>query len=548
MSTGKGFLRNTAVMFIAMFVSKALGAVLKIPLGNILGGEGMGYFTTAYSIFTPVLSFACAGIPTVLTRTVAGYAADREYGKIRSMRRCSLLLAFLTGLAGAVLIYIAAVPFVCLIANSPDSLPGVLLIAPATLFCSVTAVYRGYYEGLSDTLPTAVSQIIESFVKAGLGVGLSWYVYANGDRFFGSQSAALPYSAAAAILGVTVSELCGMLYMLFRSRRKSDSFNDAGGKLTGTEIYRLCRGIVMKALPISLGAAAANLIALADMLTVSNCVDLSVNIFGSYWADDTVLSEISSSCSGVGNFMYGCYAGIVMSVYMLAAAASAVISRCSLPRLTFAAETGEGKEREMKLLIKGTAVITAPVTFFMAVLAEPVLRVLYPSRVSETAVSVVPLVILSVGGLAAALLGAVCVVFHAYGDFGFPIKLTLIGGALKLLLNIPFIIIPALNISGAALSAVVSNVVCLAYAAVTIQKRYKFGTGCVRYTLPSAFAALSGAVGVYLFYRGLSEHIGMLAAVAVSASLGAVIYALVLYISDSADCAAVIGILRRRKA
>ena len=182
MSTKKGFLRNTAVMFAAMFISKALGAVLKIPLGNILGGEGMGYFTTAYSIFMPVLSFACAGIPTILTRAVAGYAACGEYGRIRVTRRCSLLLALAVGIAGAALIYAAAVPFVCYIANSPESLPGVLIIAPATVFCSVTAVYRGYYEGLSDALPTAMSQVIESFVRAGLGVGLSYYVYVNGER------------------------------------------------------------------------------------------------------------------------------------------------------------------------------------------------------------------------------------------------------------------------------------------------------------------------------------------------------------------------------
>ncbi|MBR5089378.1 MAG: oligosaccharide flippase family protein, partial [Ruminiclostridium sp.] len=182
MSVKKSFIRNTAVMFIAMFISKGLGAVLKIPLGNILGGEGMGYFTTAYSIFTPVLSFACAGIPTILTRMVAEYAAAGEHGKIRNARRCSLFMALMLGLAGTALIYAAAVPFVCFIANSPESLAGVLLIAPATVFCSVTAVYRGYYEGLSDTLPTAVSQVIEAFVKAFLGVGLSWFVYANGVR------------------------------------------------------------------------------------------------------------------------------------------------------------------------------------------------------------------------------------------------------------------------------------------------------------------------------------------------------------------------------
>lgn len=550
MTTKKSFLRNTAVMFIAMFISKALGAVLKIPLGNILGGEGMGYFTTAYSIFTPVLSFACAGIPTILTRTVAGYAAGREYGKIAPMRRCSLLAAFIVGLAGTALIYICAVPFVCYIANSPESLVSVLIIAPATVFCSVTAVYRGYYEGLSDTLPTALSQVIESFVRAGLGVGLSYYVYANGVRLFGSQSAALPYSAAAAVLGVTVSELCGMLFMLVRSRNGADSFSESGERLSGSELFALCREIFMKALPISLGAAASNLLSLADMLTISNCIDLSVNIFDADWSSDTLLSGIKSEYSSVGNFMYGCYAGIIMSVYMLASSASGVVARCALPRLAYAVETGEreGTGREIKLLIKGTSVITAPLTVFMAVLAGPILKVLYPARETEAAVSALPLAILSAGGLFAALLGAVCVIFHAYGDFGFPIRITLIGGALKLLFNMLFIIIPQMNISGAAVSAVLANAICLVYAVKTAKKRFGISTGCVVYTAPSAFAALSGGVGGYLFYRGLSGAAGTLPAIAVSVVLGGIIYALILFISDNEDCAAVIKSLRRRRA
>ena len=100
--------------------------------------------------------------------------------------------------------------------------------------------------------------------------------------------------------------------------------------------------------------------------------------------------------------------------------------------------------------------------------------------------------ILSAGGLAAALLGAVCVVFHAFGDFGTPIKLTLIGGVLKLLFNVLFITIPVLNISGAAISAVLSNVICLVYAVNTVRKRFGIRVGCIAHTVPSVFAAVSG--------------------------------------------------------
>lgn len=550
MRTQKGFIRNTAVMFAAMFISKALGAVLKIPLGNILGGEGMGYFTTAYSIFTPVLSFACAGIPTILTRSVAGYAASGDYGRIAAMRKCSLILALMLGTAGACLIYITAIPFVGFIANSPDSLPGVLIIAPATLFCSVTAVYRGYYEGLSDTLPTALSQVIEAAVKAMLGVGLSYIVYANGVRLFGSQSAALPYSAAAAILGVTASEMCGMIYMLIRSRRKSDNFSASGRSIPKEEMFRMCREIFVASLPISLGAAASNLLSFADMLTISNCVDLSAELFGGYWSMDRNLSAIRDTTAGAGNFMYGCYAGIIMSVYMLAAAASGVIGRCELPRLAYAAERGRSAdtEREIRLLIKGTAVITAPLTVFMAVLAEPILRILFPLRETEVAVSIFPLVVLSAGGLAAALLGAVCVVFHSYGDFGFPIKVTLIGGVLKLFLNILFITVPFLNITGAAISAVLSNLICLIYAVKRAKKQLGISIGCFGYSLPAMFGAAGGGIGTYLFYNGFSNIFGMLPALLLSVTLGGIMYALMLYIYDSEDCMAVINTLRRKRA
>ena len=350
--------------------------------------------------------------------------------------------------------------------------------------------------------------------------------------------------------GVTISELCGTVFMLIRSRRRSDSFNSAGRKLTGDELFRVCRDIFIKALPISLGAAASNLLSLADMLTISNCIDLSANIFDGYWSENAVLSQIRDNCSGVGNFMYGCYAGIIMSVYMLAAAASGVVARCALPRLAYAAESGKTEDtaHEMKLLIKGTSVITAPLTVFMAVLSEPILRVLYPSRTLEVSVSAVPLAVLSAGGLAAALLGAVCVVFHAYGDFGFPIKVTLAGGAMKLVFNVLFITAPFLNISGAAISAVLSNVLCLIWAVTAVRKRFGIRTGCIRYTIPSVFAAISGGVGVYLFYRGFSGHFGTLVSMVMALLPGAVIYALVLYIYDSADCAAVIRSLRRRRA
>lgn len=545
MKREKSFVLNTAILFVAMFLTKGLGAVLKIPLGNILGGEGMGYYTTAYSIFTPVLAFSCSGIPTIVTRATAQNISLKRYKDVSRLRRCALILALAVGLVGTALIYIVSVPFVSVIANSPESLFSVLLIAPAVLFCSVTAVYRGYYEGMSDALPTAISQVLEALVKAGLGIGLSYYVYIKGTEYFGSAEKALPYAAAAAILGVSVSELCGTVFMLIRGRRKSDSLSEYYEKMTLSDVYDISKDIFLKSLPVAIGAAVSNIISFIDMLTVANCINLSNNIFGI----SSGLNHLSANISDMGNFMYGSYSGIVMSVYMLAGGASAIVARCALPRLTCAVEINNMNtlKSNIELLIKGTAFISAPIGFFMATLSEPLLSLLYTLRPDEVSVSVLPLAVLSTGTLFSGLLGAVCVIYNAYGDFIYPIKLTLVSGAVKLILNVTLIIVPEINITGAALATVLSNVVILIPAILSVKRKTGTAFSIIRLSFPYVLSALVSSFAMLFAYSRLENAASLIVSILVSCAVGCVSYLLILFIVDGKDLISVMKCIKRGK-
>ena len=51
-SSKQNYLHGAAMMTAGVVVIKILGAIYKIPLGNILGDEGYGYFSVAYNIYS----------------------------------------------------------------------------------------------------------------------------------------------------------------------------------------------------------------------------------------------------------------------------------------------------------------------------------------------------------------------------------------------------------------------------------------------------------------------------------------------------------------
>jgi len=62
----QNFLQGALILSIAAIIVKIIGAVYKIPLMNLIGGEGFGYYNTAYTIFTPLYTIATAGIPVAV--------------------------------------------------------------------------------------------------------------------------------------------------------------------------------------------------------------------------------------------------------------------------------------------------------------------------------------------------------------------------------------------------------------------------------------------------------------------------------------------------
>ena len=67
----ESFLKGALILGAAGVVVKIMGAFFRIPLGNLIGSTGMGYYQAVYPVYTLFLTLATAGFPTALAKLVS---------------------------------------------------------------------------------------------------------------------------------------------------------------------------------------------------------------------------------------------------------------------------------------------------------------------------------------------------------------------------------------------------------------------------------------------------------------------------------------------
>ena len=112
---GKGarkqnFLGGVAVLTTAVVVVKIISALYKIPLNNILDGEGVGHFTIAYNVYGFLLQLSLAGFPLALSKLTSEQLALGHYNQVRRTFRVAAGLFFCLGASASAIMVFGASP------------------------------------------------------------------------------------------------------------------------------------------------------------------------------------------------------------------------------------------------------------------------------------------------------------------------------------------------------------------------------------------------------------------------------------------------------
>jgi O-antigen/teichoic acid export membrane protein len=449
------------VLGLAAIISKIIGAFQKIPLQN-LGGDGVfGIYNTVYPFYMLIITVAAAGLPVAVSKFVAEQNALGRPEEGRRIIRLSSMLLGGIGLVLALLMYTGA-PLIGKWIGNGSVVTSIRAASMALLFVPVMTGLRGYFQGLQQMVPTAVSQVVEQTVRVTVMIVLLLWLM--------GRDASLETIAAGAMIGSVAGGFAGLVTMLgyvYHHRRKNGERlavmqgaktaeqvektkeHRSGGSSLLSEERRSngewVRTLLIYAIPVCLGSLAVPLMNLVDTFTVPRLLRREG------------LDELQSMVS------FGIYnrgLPLVQLVTMLATSLSVLF----IPAMAEARLKGgpEAVRQQAGLALRWFWLIGLAASAGLAVLAEPINRMLYGDAAGTEALRYMALTAAgsTVSIIAAALL-------QGLGAVRAPAFSMLAAAGVKALLNV--MLVPALGISGAALAGAVAymlaaglNVVLLA--------------------------------------------------------------------------------------
>ncbi|MGP1569761.1 MAG: putative polysaccharide biosynthesis protein [Eubacteriales bacterium] len=509
----KSFIRGAAILGAAGIVIKILGAFFRIPLSNLIGDTGMGYYQTAYPVYVLFLMISTAGIPIAISKMVSERIALGNYGQAHKVFKLSFMLLLITGVSSTVICSVFARPIVNLLEN-PNAYYAMLAIAPALLFVPIQAAYRGYFQGMQDMKPTAVSQVVEQTFRVILGLYLAYLFIKTG----------LDKAAAGAAFGATAGGIggaaaIGLIYFFRRPKIKSRIRKSK--RENPDDLEENSKEVILKlltiAIPITIGFAT---------MPIMNAVDIAI-----------VMRRLQETgwTYEQANSLYGQLSGFAAPLINFPQALTQAVSVSLIPAVVAAYSLKQKKElhENIKLGLRSAVIVGLPCAVGLIVLAKPIMMTLYPTRTDSAVSAASSLAILALGVVFLSAVQTLAGVLQGIGKQVVPVRNLFIGVFFKVILAYVLSGIPAINVKGAAIGTDVAYMIAFVLNLIAVKKytgvKFDFAITYVKPAISTAIMALFS----FCTYKIASLILGNALSTLCAVAAAAVVYVVMVVISGA---------------
>ncbi|SET19612.1 stage V sporulation protein B [[Clostridium] aminophilum] len=366
--TGSNFLIQGSILAAAGIIVRLIGILYRIPMTNIIGDEGMGYYSTAFNVYNIMLILSSYSLPVAVSRMVSAKLARKEFRNVYRIFAVAMIYATIVGGTAFFVTWFGADFFASKVFATSLAVYALRALAPTIWLMAYLGVLRGFFQGHGTMLPTAVSQILEQIVNAVISVVAAFYLFRMGNGAFWAEKGdgyAEAFGAAGGTIGTGMGAFAAFLFVLGlfflyrpiirrRCRRDATGLSDSFGKVGNA------------------------------LLSITIPVILSSTIYNINSVIDNGIMAHGMAMTGQGDRFLSLW-GIFNNKYMLLVnvplAMANSLSSSLIPSISGACARKDVREMVKKtgLVIRFSMLIAIPCTVGLTVLAEPSMNLLFHS-------------------------------------------------------------------------------------------------------------------------------------------------------------------------
>lgn len=459
------FVYGAAILFAANLLNRIIGFIYQYLIMTHIGGEAYGLFHMVFPIYMMALVLTTAGVPIAISKMVAEAISLNRLARAQHIFRLALTFLTLSGGLVALSLYFISPYLAHRLFPDPRVLNIFLVCTPAIFVVSISSAFRGYFQGVQNMVPTALSQICEQAVRVLVGFSSALILAPRGAE----------WAAIGLALGMLAGEIMGLIIIFILYTLKKIKPSQAEPPAQSAHIFK---ELFSLSSPVTAGRLIATGLSSLDAVLIPQRLQVA-----GYTAREatTLFGQLGGSAFTLLSFP---------SVFTFALATSLV------PSISEASAQNQYQIVKMRSseAIRLTLLIGIPCLLILFYFATP-LTAFFKSE------SIAPILrILALGGIFSYLQQTTTGILQGLGKFYLPVINSIISGLLRIPLLYYLTAQPTWGLSGTAVSYVLGYLI-MALLNMGALIRY---TGMMIDLPRFILQPLSAGIAMMLLFRMLS--------------------------------------------
>jgi stage V sporulation protein B len=504
--TKQTFIKGAMILLAAGIATRILGFVPRIVLPRLIGAEGVGLYQLGYPFMIVLITLITGGIPLAVAKWIAEAESRGDQAGVKKVFRTAMGLTVILSVVFTALSILLAPWITTHILTDSRVYRTFLSMTPILPIIAVASVLRGYFQGIQNMIPSALSQVTEALFRIIFVLLFAQWLLPRG----------LEWAAAGAMLGVVAGELAGLFILVWRYLKSVGGQRAAQSDETLPSYEGKQPPVLRKLLGLSIPVTGSRMVGSLSYLLESIFTARSLAAAG--------------IVTGTATAQYGALQGMIIPVILLPTALTYSLAVSLIPSLSEAAAKGDRATIHKRLhqSLRLALVTGAPFAVVTFLFAEPLCRILYHHD------DIAPMLkLMAPAALFIYLQAPLQAALQALNKPGTALLNTFIGAAVKLVLILQLASKPELGIYGALLAINVNIVLVTVLHGISAARFVGFRMKVPDFLKVGAAIIIMGAAARFVMNRNAlpTEWLNLLLA----ASAGVLVYVLLMIKLDIID-------------